>query len=267
MMSLRKDSQAWRTVVGMGAALALLFVSLIVVAPVALASPGDLDPSFGGDGLVDTDFTGGFDQINALVRQPDGKLVAAGRATVTNDNFALARYNVDGSLDTSFGGDGLVDTAFGVGVDQAFALVLQPDGKLVAAGRGQIPGGSTNFALARYNVDGSLDTSFGGDGKVDTDFAAGTDQAFALVLQPQPDGKLVAAGPRAASGGNDNFALARYNSDGSLDTSFDGDGKVDTDFAAGTDQAFALVLQSDGKLVAAGRAFVQVVGSMATTTN
>ncbi|MGH7344719.1 MAG: Ig-like domain repeat protein [Candidatus Rokuibacteriota bacterium] len=217
---------------------------------------------------MDTDFAGNFDQINALVRQSDGKLVAAGRAVVTNDNFALARYNVDGSLDTSFGGgDGLVDTAFGAGVDQAFALVLQPDGKLVAAGRGAIPGGSTNFALARYMPDGSLDPSFGGDGKVDTDFAAGTDQAFALVLQPQPDGKLVAAGPRAASGGTDNFALARYMPDGSLDTSFDGDGKVDTDFAAGTDQAFALVLQSDGKLVAAGRAFVQVVGGMGTTTN
>ncbi|MGD2205983.1 MAG: hypothetical protein PVH17_04310, partial [Anaerolineae bacterium] len=179
---------------------------------------------------------------------PDGKLVAAGSAgrSYYEDDFALARYNADGSLDTSFDGDGKVTTDFGGG-DVGSALVLQPDGKLVAAGESR-----DNFALARYNADGSLDTSFDGDGKVTTDFG-GIDEVMAIVLQP--DGKLVVAGfsgSDSTSDRNYDFALARYNADGSLDSSFDGDGKVTTDFGADSDLGRALVLQPDGKLVVAG---------------
>lgn len=120
--------------------------------------------------------------------QDDGKIVAAGRSTTGGaGDFALARYEADGSLDPGFGTGGLVTTDFG-GDDFARALVLQDDGKLVAAG-GSFDG--SDFALARYEADGSLDPTFGTGGLVTTDFG-GDDEAFALVLQE--DGRLVAAG-------------------------------------------------------------------------
>ncbi len=195
---------------------------------------GSLDPTFGTGGKVTTDFAA-RDGARALVLQPDGKLVAAGFSEDINDNidFALARYLTDGRLDASFGTGGTVTTDVG-GVDGARALVLQPDGKLGAAG---VSGG--DFALVRYLPDGRLDPTFGMEGKVTTDFGAS-----ALVLQP--DGKLVAAG---GSGGD--FALARYLPDGRLDVSFGTGGKVTTDFGS-SEGASALVLQLDGKLVAAG---------------
>ena len=167
----------------------------------------------------------------------------------SSGEFALARYHPDGNLDTSFDGDGLVQTGFGA-FASANALVLQPDGKLVAAGESRASDGSSGeFALARYHPDGSLDTSFEGDGLAQTRFGAFA-AANALVLQP--DGKLVAAGvTRASDFSSVDFALARYHPDGSLDASFDGDGLVLTDIAT-RESASALVLQTDGKLVALG---------------
>jgi len=206
---------------------------------------GSLDTSFDGDGKVSTDF-GGFDgAFGGVAIQPDGKILAAG-FTAAGDDFALARYNRDGSLDTSFDGDGKVTTDFG-GLDLAFGVAIQPDGGIVAAGAA---GGDDFFALARYNRDGSLDTNFDGDGKVTTDFG-GFDQALEIAIQP--NGSIVTAGRTVASGttGDDDFALARYNRDGSLDTSFEGDGKVTTDFGA-SDQAFGVAIQPNRKIVAAG---------------
>ena len=231
-----------------GFLLALAVVSLLAIGP-AQATPGQLDASFGGTGMVTTAFDTSSAAAAALVLQPDGKLVAAGcRYFGSPTVFALARYKPDGSLDTSFNGTGKVTTAFGTSGDSVHALVLQPDGKLVAAGVSHT--GSQNvFALARYNPDGSLDTSFNGTGKVTTAFRTGDDEAAALVLQP--DGKLVAAGYSAA-GSSSVFALARYKPDGSLDTSFNGTGKVTTAIGTSADLAQALVLQPDGKLVAAG---------------
>jgi uncharacterized delta-60 repeat protein len=122
----------------------------------ALASPaqaiaGDLDPSFGTVGKVTTDFAGGPDEAFALAVQPDGKLVAAGATAGPGlGNFALARYNLDGTLDPSFGTGGTVTTSFGGAGDVAFALVVQADGKLVAAGVTAVAGTCCDFALARY---------------------------------------------------------------------------------------------------------------------
>jgi uncharacterized delta-60 repeat protein len=209
------------------------------------------DASFGTGGRVTTDFAGGFDQVNALAVQADGKLVAAGFTEGTGIDFAVARYNPDGTLDASFGTGGQVTTDF-AGSDKAFALAIQPGGKLVAAGFAGTPGVGTSldFALARYNLDGTLDASLGTSGKVTTDFAGLNDAAFALGVQ---GGKLVAAG-RAGSEGNDDFALARYNLDGTLDASFGTSGKVTTDFAragGSFDESRALVVQGN-KLVIAG---------------
>src|SRR5262249_24291568 len=181
--------------------------------------------------------------------QPDGKLVAAGTSyNASNEDFALARYNPDGSLDTSFNGSGTVTTAIGAGDDYASDVVLQPDGRLVAVG-GSDNGSHSHLALARSNPDGSPDTSFNGGGKVPTALGPGDDYPGALVLQP--DGKLVAAG-ESYNGSNYDFALVRYNADGSLDTSFNGTGKVTTPIGSGNGDANALVLQPDRKPDTAG---------------
>ena len=210
---------------------------------------GSLDTSFDGDGKVTTDF-GGSGGAAGVAIQPDGKIVAAGSA---GGDFALARYHRDGSLDTSFDGDGRVTTDFGGVLEVATGVAIQPNGKIVAAGP---TGAVDDFALARYNRDGSLDTSFDGDGKVTTDFGSSFEAALGVAIRP--NGEIVAVG---FGGATDDFALARYNRDGSLDTSFDGDGKVTTDFGFigpfgdpvhTIDVATGVAIQSNGNIVAAG---------------
>jgi uncharacterized delta-60 repeat protein len=182
--------------------------------------------------------------------------VAAGAAAAFQGegfDFAMARYNRNGTLDTSFGAGGIVKTDFGGG-ESIQALVLQSDGKLVAAGTSVIrPEGEpfvSSFALARYHRNGQLDRGFGTGGKVITSFT-GNERAYALLVQP--DGMLVAAGTSSSAETVGDFALARYNHDGSLDPLFGVGGRVTTDFVGMPDEANALVLQ-DGKLVAAGSA-------------
>jgi uncharacterized delta-60 repeat protein len=209
---------------------------------------GSPDTSFGVDGQVTTAIGLGAGASD-LVLQPDGKIVLAGSAGEgSTRDFALARYNADGSLDSSFGTDGTITTPIGSGNDIATALARQPNGKLVAAGFSD-NGSNWDFALARYNADGSLDTTFDGDGKVTTAIGSNEDRASALALQR--DGKLVAAG-WSYNGSNYDFALVRYNENGSLDTSFGAGGKVTTALGPNHDLSFALARQPDGKLVAGG---------------
>jgi uncharacterized delta-60 repeat protein len=230
---------------------------------------GDLDPTFGSGGIVIADLTGSRDLVSGLVVQPDGTLVAVGF-----DHFILARFLADGTLDLTFGGgSGYVVTSTGLpaGFLVGRALLRQPDGKLVAAGQffdnaGFI--GSDNFALARYHPDGTLDTSFGGDGRVYTDFPSGSENPLFFSLDEvrgvvlQPDGKIVAAGmaiglpPPGFGGQGLRFALARYEDDGDLDPGFGEGGLVLTEFAGSAERIFGLTLQSDGKLIAVGRAHV-----------
>ena len=208
---------------------------------------GSLDNSFSGDGKLTTDF-GGDDRAAAVAIRPDGKIVAAGQNRNGNGNdndFALALYNPDGSLDTSFGRDGKQTTDFG-GFDLAHAVAVQPDGRIVAAGMH-----TGSFALARYMpASGRPDHRFGDDGKLTTAFRLGNAAAAAVAIQP--DGRIVAAGTARGTAGDD-FAITRYRRDGSLDTSFAGDGKRTTDFG-GLDRAAAVAIQADGKIVAAGLA-------------
>ncbi|MGW5457378.1 calcium-binding protein [Streptomyces sp. NPDC003996] len=241
--------------------MAATVLALVLALPgTAAAAPGDLDPTFGGNGTVLTDI-GGDDSANDVAVQPDGKIVSVGASadnSVPESDFALTRHNPDGTLDTSFGGDGRVTTPINNMIppeqlqwSEAHAVALQSDGKIVVAG------GSWReyenccwFVVARYNPDGTPDTSFGGgDGRVFTDFGTPEEAEDVAV---QPDGKIVAAG---YDGGD--AAVARYNPDGSLDTSFGGgDGMVTTNPAGPSLQeggdARALVLQPDGKIVVAG---------------
>ena len=223
-----------------GRVLAFVLANLMV-APGQVYGAADLDPGFGNGGRVITDVSGRYDEVRALAIEPDGQIVAAGVAgTGSTQDFALARYNTDGALDHSFGVGGAVITDFSGASDEAWAVAIQPDGKIVAAG---VADG--DFALARYNADGSLDSQFGIGGKITTDFG-GDDRANALALQR--DGKIVAAGVAARL----DFALARFNADGTLDATFGSEGNVRTDFSGKSDSAFAVTIQPDGMVVAAG---------------
>jgi uncharacterized delta-60 repeat protein len=140
-----------------------------------------------------------------------GKIVLAGTGSLGGtggNDFALARYKPNGSLDTSFSGDGKLTTDFGTG-DAANAVVLEGDGKIVAAGRGA-GGGGYAFALARYRANGSLDPSFSGDGKQTTDFGFPTQIGGASGVALQGDGKIVAVGVGTGQSQTDDFAVARY---------------------------------------------------------
>jgi uncharacterized delta-60 repeat protein len=221
---------------------------------------GSLDTSFGSRGKVLTSVGSGGAEAYGVAIQSDGKIVVVGRASVSVSlDFALARYMPNGGLDTGFGSGGTVTTDFASSnnYDRAFAVAFQDeaipgDRKIVAAGfTGTFTGTGTtyDFALARYTDSGGLDPSFGSGGKVTTDFAGNSVVPYGIGVAIQGDGKIVAAG-----GGGLGFALARYNSDGGLDTGFGSGGTVTTDFTGNGDQAFAVAIQSDGKIVAAGYA-------------
>jgi uncharacterized delta-60 repeat protein len=221
---------------------------------------GRLDRSFAGDGRLTTDFTAVDDYAFDVVIQPDRKIVAAGTARFDDferSRLALARYEPDGRLDTSFGGDGKVTDVFSGDQDcmpaEAHALARQSDGKLVVAGRTAC--GHPNFAVARYTRAGRLDSSFGGDGKVATIFAAENCSELVNDVAIQADGKIVAAGVAGCRSPHPEFALARYGTSGVLDPSFGGDGKVTTHIRASEDcfdQINAMGLQPDGRIVATG---------------
>src|SRR3954470_1394584 len=198
---------------------------------------GTLDAGFGSNGLVRTDFFGLTDQAMGVAVLPDGKIIAGGFAVVGFINnqadaaFALARYNSNGTLDAAFGSGGKVTTNFFDSLDEAFAMVLQPDGKIVLAGfvtQGIDNGERYDFAVVRYQPDGSLDATFGNGGKTFTDFAGRGDRAYWAALQP--DGKIVLAGVAYGVTTDADFALARYNTNGTLDITFNGTGKITTDF-------------------------------------
>jgi uncharacterized delta-60 repeat protein len=170
-------------------------------------------------------------------------------------NFVLARYNPDGSLDTDFAVNGKSNVDFSGQDDSAHALVLQPDGKIILAGYAYNPGNTnSDFAIARFNSDGLLDASFGANGKTTTDFFGDQDSIFGVAVQP--DGRILAAG--FATGGNaKDFAIARYNSDGSLDATFGSTGRVSTDFGGGDDWAFGLAISPNGRAMVLGYSSVE----------
>ncbi len=213
---------------------------------------GSLDTSFDADGIVLTDNPDGGqrDEAFTVAQQSDGKIVAAGRSTT---RIFLARYNLNGSLDGSFDTDGRVITSAGT-FSRASAVTIQTDGKIVTAGNGLGSNSTFDFSVVRYNINGSLDASFGTNGITLTNFDnSSNDQALAITKQR--DGKLILAGQTGLPSSTViDFAVARYNTDGSLDTTFGTGGKVITPFGSSVDIARAIALQSDGKIIADGSA-------------
>lgn len=221
-------------------------------------SDGSLDRSFGNNGSVKTTFGDASAQGDDVIVQSDGKIIVVGTTGAGSysdlNDFALARYNSDGSLDQSFGQGGKVTTHF-PGIDntgsRATSAILQRDGKLLVAGTYVNQGVPNAFALARYSPNGSLDRTFGNSGLVTTRIGLGDALAFGLILQE--DARIVLAGYSATTQDND-FTLACYNPNGSLDTTFGNAGVTTTNFSASSDDiAYSIALQRDGKLVVGGK--------------
>jgi uncharacterized delta-60 repeat protein len=211
-----------------------------------LLSDGSFDTSFSGDGVATFDF-GEASRGHALAIQNDGKVVVVGS---TGSSIAVARLNTGGSFDTTFSSDGKATFSAPSASDmEGWDVALQPDGKIVIAGTAVI-GGGEQFAVLRLNANGSVDTAFHADGWSTFDFGAGS-VGHAVAIQP--DGRIVVGGSTDASSA---MAVSRLEANGSLDTSFSGDGKATFDFIWGYDEGWDVALQGDGKILVAGSATI-----------
>src|SRR5436190_3145196 len=249
------SSMKHKIVVSVLTVLILISTSVVLINR-ALSAPGDLDTTFNGTGSARVGFGQGDDEATSIAAQSDGKLVVVGGSSGSGTAFEVMRYNTDGSLDTSFGAAGvgkarLQPVSFG-GV--ARAVKIQTDNKIVIAGTFFTGGAGTerSFGVGRLNADGSFDQTFGQLGRVTTQIRSTNDEALGLALQS--DGKIVVVGFSALTS-TTAFAVARYNTNGSLDTSFNGTGKVTTQIGSSHDLAFSVVVQGDGKILVAGSSF------------
>ncbi len=209
---------------------------------------GTLDNSFGINGKARFAVTGLVDQNNVFALQTDGKMITAGPYNSgTNWDLVVVRLNSDGSPDNSFGTSGKITTAVATGNEVPYGIVIQPDGKIIIGGGGN--NADADVFLVRYNSNGTLDNSFDGDGIVITNMG-GNEGAFGVALQP--DGKIVAAGYSTVGGQLEPTAF-RYNSNGTPDNSFDGDGiAVFAGMPTNDNMRGGLAIQPDGKIVMAG---------------
>lgn len=216
---------------------------------VAYRPDGSLDQGFGTGGKVTTEVSAGADEVRDVRVQPDGSILVAGTA---GDGFAVARYLRDGTLDASFGDGGVVLTTDPF-PGRAETVRLQPDGRLLVVGRSEGDGrGYYGFAVARYDLDGALDPTFGGgDGLVTTvPPASWYTTAYSVILQP--DGRIVVGGSTYGEGDYSYFCLARYLSDGTPDPAFGVEGVSVKAIRLFYNGVFALARQRDGKIVAVG---------------
>jgi uncharacterized delta-60 repeat protein len=233
---------------------------------------GSLDTAFGTAGRVTIVADGGGDDtMQALALQSDGKIVVAGftapPGASNNSNFVALRYNTDGSVDTGFGSGGKVVTDFNGMRDQASAVMVQSDGKVVVAGfvtLGTPPVGVQDFAVVRYLPNGTPDPAFGVGGKATLNVGGGLDFVSAAALQA--DGKIVVTGRVSTDGGSGNpdIGVARFLANGSPDLGFGTNGIVRIDFGIGgvapagfdggkLDLPNAVVIQPDGRILIGGR--------------
>ncbi len=215
-----------------------------------------LDNTFGTNGSVRTVISG-FSKAYAVAIQTDGKIVAVGTSGsgTSTFGFTLARYDTNGSLDATFGTSGIVTTLIGAGYDEAKAVQILSDGKIVVAGWSENNSNDYSFAVARYNSNGTLDSTFGTNGSTVTAIDGGSgawDKPYSMAIQS--DGKIVVAGVSENSSSDYAFAIARFDSNGTLDNTFGTNGTVRTALSGGglDDEAYSVAIQSDGKIVLGG---------------
>jgi uncharacterized delta-60 repeat protein len=214
-------------------------------------SNGTLDLGFGGSGTgqLASDIGGRVNTARQVVLQPDGRIVVSGTPISNTPHTDLMRFNANGLPDSSFGGSGKLTI---LGSDVGQGLALQPDGKLVLLGTvvNPVSPATSRFLLRRLNADGTPDGGFGSAGIVDTALSV---NASAGGLALQADGRIVVVGTRALSA-NSNFVVARYATDGALDTGFGIGGTLSIDFFQFTDIGENVLVQPDGKILVSGSA-------------
>ena len=246
-------------------AVAIVFVVGITT---AIAAPWDLDTSFGAGGKVIWSPNGNTESAHGsgMALQPDGKIVMIGGSSEVagGSRFIVVRFTASGSLDTTFGSNGFVTLTFGGSNENGAAIAVQPDGKIVVGGRSTFAGTGTDMVVARLLPNGSLDATFDGDGKVAVnfvDFQGFAQSDYMNDLELTSDGKIVIAG--GAPGQNTLYktAVARLNSDGSLDSSFSGDGMILDGLGSGLWEG--LVTNADGSIVLTSTASGQFSSSVA----
>jgi len=228
----------------------LILVLVLFVSNVCFSQFGTLDVAFGTEGKVITPFEGFDASVQSVLVQPDKKIVAGGSVSKSaKSQFSLARYNSDGRLDETFGNLGLVIADY---PEQMVLsnIVLQSDGKIIAGGNLYNPTFSiSHFVLLRFDSNGVLDTAFGTDGRVVTNFSDKLDRMTSLIVQS--DGKIIASGSTSDDLNYSDFALARYNSDGSDDLIFGNNGRTISSIRT-WDFGYAITLQDDDKIIVSG---------------
>jgi uncharacterized delta-60 repeat protein len=217
------------------------------------AQDGTLDNSFGTNGKVLTSVSANNDFASQLVVQVDGKIIVgatsySGTPSYNKSNIALIRYNPNGTIDNTFGTNGIVETKFNNVQCSLSRMTSQSDGKIVICGESGF-----DFLILRYNSDGSLDNTFGTNGKVTTDFG-GADNPLAMTIQT--DGKIIVVGQTSdffAANTRTKIAIARYNSNGSLDNSFNQTGKIIKHINVDKDDfPYSVAVQADNKIIIGG---------------
>ena len=216
---------------------------------IKLLPNGSKDTGFGNNGMTITDF-GGNDYANDMAIQKNGQIVLVGDASIGDRSFyALSVYNANGKIDENFGLDGrLVVDVLGIS-DVAYTVACTQDNKIILAGQSN-SNSISDMTMLAFNADGSKYTEFGTDGVVVNNLTSGGDYCFDMLIQK--DGKILLAGFVAGNGSIADFALLRYNADGSLDPTFANDGVAINDFNKSTDEAYGVSLQKDGKILVAG---------------
>jgi uncharacterized delta-60 repeat protein len=234
---------------------ALFTLAACMALPTATQAAGThLDRSFFGSGKRNFGFADmTSEDAYAVAIQPDGKIIIAGRTNVNGGwDFAVARLREDGTPDSSFNGNGLLTIDFNGSIDTAYAIAIQPDGKILVVGESLALGGTSNFAVARVTDLGVLDPEFDLDGRTRIDFQGENDAAHGVAIQA--DGKIVVAG--YAGRNSRDWGLVRLSDTGALDESFGNAGRVTTDFNSGNDDASGVVVLPDNKIIVAGTAFL-----------
>ncbi|MCX7261869.1 MAG: hypothetical protein NTX67_03625, partial [Burkholderiales bacterium] len=229
---------------------------------IRLNANGSLDTSFSGDGKVIIRVGATDDSVSDMTLQADGKILVAGTISNPSKAFGVIRLNTNGSLDNSFDSDGMAMFFDLDGANNGRAITLQADGKIILAGYREDYFRNIDFCLIRLNANGSLDTSFDGDGKAIIPVGVRTRFDYVSDMSLQADGKILVLGTSYNSNTTDSeFSLIRLNTNGSLDTSFDGDGKAFISVGTSWDLASTIKLQTDGKILVTGNSFVSSVES------
>jgi uncharacterized delta-60 repeat protein len=217
-----------------------------------LNADGSTDSTFGTAGWVVGAF--GQQRLNAwaVAQQADGKIIVGGnmRDLMDDENFAVLRFSKDGVIDTTFGSNGVAVYDFGVAEDELYDIAIQSDDRIVAVGAVDSATDDLNIGVVRLQADGSVDTAFGNQGQISTDFFHQLDYAAAVAIQP--DGKIVVAGSAFRTATDGAFAAVRYDTAGALDPTFSSNGKVFSNTGPIYDFATSVEIQSDGKILLAG---------------